>query len=221
MITINLLAPGKRRPVGLTPGTIAAIGSIAFIILMVVVASVYLTTRVASLNRQISDTNKQLDALRPIAQEVNRLDQTLKSLEIRQAALKELLGKQLPAAESLEAIKSVIPSDVWLVNVATQQGGHNVLFDGYTFTYKSVARFMVALRDSERFRNIDLTATQKDKVGDREVVKFQVTGELVGAPAKTGDAPRGPDPAAQGAPARAAQSDPSLRHALSNIGDAR
>ena len=49
----------------------------------------------------------------------------------------------------------------------------------YTFTFKSVARFMVALKDSDRFRNIDLTSTQKEKIGERDVVKFQVTGELV------------------------------------------
>jgi Tfp pilus assembly protein PilN len=206
MITINLLAPGKRRPVGLTTGTIAAIASIAAVILVFVAASVYLTSRVASLHRQMTDVSRQIEGLRPIAAEVARLDQMVKSLETRQIALRELLGRQLPAAESLEAIKRVIPSDVWLVNVATQSNGHNVLFDGYTFTYKSVARFMVALRDSDRFRNIDLTSTSKDRVGDREVVKFQVTGELAGEP-KAGDAPARP-----GIPAL---------HASSRIGDPR
>jgi len=221
MITINLLAPGKRRPVGLTPGTIAVIGAVAAVILVFVVASVYLSSRAASLRRQTNDVSREIERLRPIAQEVNRLEQLLKNLEVRQAALKDLLGKQLPAAESLEAIKTVIPSDVWLINVSTQ-AGHNVLFDGYTFTYKSVARFMIALRDSDRFRNIDLTSTQKDKVGEREVVKFQVTGELTGGPAKTGEVPRGPDPAAQSAPVKAvpavAQAD---RYALPKTGDVR
>lgn len=213
MITINLLAPGRRARQGPAPATLAAIGSLAAIVLVFIGASVYLGSRVGSLHRQLTDVNRQLDTLRPIAQQVQRLDQMIKSLEARQNALKDLLGKQLPASASLQAIKSVIPTDVWLINVTTQQGGHNILFDGYTFTYKSVARFMVALKDSDRFRNIDLTSTQKDKVGEREVVKFQVTGELTSGPAKTGDAP--------GRPPVPEQRDPSIRQAASPIGGSR
>jgi Tfp pilus assembly protein PilN len=203
MITINLLAPGKRRAAGPTPGMIAAIGGLAVLIVLLAVVSLYLGSRVSSLHAQLTNVNKQLDALRPIAQEVQRLDGIVRSLEDRQARLKTLLAVQLPASQSLDAIKSVIPSDVWLVNVTTQGAGHNVLFDGYTFTYKSVARFMVALRDTDRFRNVDLTSTTKDKVGDREVVKFQVTGELIPGPAKAEEPLPG---------------DPSLRHASSISG---
>ncbi len=154
--------------------------------LVVILAAfaLYLGNRVSSLHGQLTNVNKQLDTLRPVAQEVQRLDSLVRSLEDRQGRLKTLLAMQLPASSSLEAIKAVIPSDVWLVNVTTQGGGHNVLFDGYTFTYKSVARFMLALRDTDRFRNVDLTSTSKDRVGEREVVKFQITGELITGPAK-------------------------------------
>lgn len=221
MITINLLAPGKRRPKGPAPGTILAVGSIAAIVLVFAVVGVVLNARVASLHRQLNDVNKQIDTLRPIAQQVERMMATLSSLETRQEALKKLLGTQLPASESLQALKTVIPTDVWLTNVTTQQGGHSVLFDGYTFTYKSVARFMVALKASDRFRNIDLTATQTDRIGEREVVKFQVTGELSGAPTKTGDIPRRLGAVAQGTSEPDAQRDPSLASAAAKIGDSR
>jgi Tfp pilus assembly protein PilN len=210
MIKINLLAPGRRRAAGPAPGTLLAIGSIVAIVVILGLVGVYLGSRVASLHGQIKATDKKLEQLRPIAIQVQELDAKVRSLEVRQAELKRLLGMQLPASQSLEAIKNVIPRDVWLVNVTTQQQGHNVLFDGYTFTYKAVARFMVALRDSERFRNVDLTSTQKDKVGDREVVKFQITTELIGGPAKSGAAPWRPETPAQG--------DPSRRHAASLVG---
>jgi Tfp pilus assembly protein PilN len=184
MITINLLAPGKRRPAGPTPGTVAAIGGVVALVVILAAFSLYLGSRVSSLHGQLASVNKQLDTLRPVALEVQRLDTLVRNLEDRQTRLKMLLATQLPATSSLEAIKAVIPSDVWLVNVTTQGGGHNVLFDGYTFTYKSVARFMVALRDTDRFRNVDLSSTSKDRVGERDVVKFQITGELITGPAK-------------------------------------
>jgi len=175
----------------------------AALIVILAAFSLYLGSRAASLHNQLNNVNKQLDTLRPVAQEVQRLDTIVRNLEDRQTRLKALLAMQLPASQSLEAIKSVIPSDVWLVNVSTQGGGHNVLFDGYTFTFKSVARFMIALRDTDRFRNVDLTSTSKDRLGEREVVKFQITGELIAGPAKAENLTPG---------------DPWLRHASSIAG---
>jgi Tfp pilus assembly protein PilN len=194
MITINLLAPGKRRPPAPTPGTALAVGSLLAMAVVFGIVTVILSSRGVMLHRQVASVNRELDSLRPVAQEVSRLEALVRNLEQRQNALRTLLATQLPASQSLDAIKAVIPSDVWLVNVTTQQSGRNVLFDGYTFSYRSVARFMIALRDSDRFRNIDLTSTGKDKVGDREVVKFQVTGELVPGAAKTkARAPEAPE----------------------------
>ncbi len=212
MININLLAPGRRRPAGPSRETYIAAGAVAAVVLVLIAASVILSNRAASLHRQLADVNRQLIVLRPVALQVQTLDQTLSALERRQEDLKRLLAKQLPASQSLRAIKTVIPSDVWLVTVSTQ-AGHNVLFDGYTFTYKSVARFMLALRDSDRFQNVDLTSTTKDKVGDREVVKFQITGELVGTQ-KPGAGPVRPE-----GPAGSAPSDSTLPRAATRTGD--
>ena len=210
MININLLAPGRRRAPGPSRETLIAAASVGAIILVLIVVSVLLSSRAASLHRQLADVNRQLAALRPVALQVQALDRQVSALETRQAQLKGLLARQLPASQSLQAIKTVIPGDVWLVTMTTQ-GGHNVLFDGFTFTYKSVARFMVALRDSARFQNVDLTSTAKDRVGEREVVKFQITGELAGTPPKSGLAPRQPD--------GPAPTDSTLPRAATKIGD--
>ena len=178
MITINLLAPGRRRPVGPAPGTMLAFLATAAVVGLLIMVTIFLGTKAGSLHRQLNDVNKKMEALRPIAQEVERLEQTLRRLQDRQTVLRTLLSRQLPATDSLRALRTVIPQDVWLIDLATS-GARGVVFDGYTFTFKSVARFMVALKDSDRFRNIDLTSTQKEKIGERDVVKFQVTGELV------------------------------------------
>lgn len=209
MININLLAPGRRRPAGPSRETLIAAVSVGAIVLVLIVASVVLSNRAASLHRQLADVNRQLAALRPVALQVQALERTLSSLETRQAELKRLLGRQLPASQSLQAIKSVIPTDVWLVTMSTQ-AGHNVVFDGFTFTYKSVARFMVALRDSARFQNVDLASTAKDRVGEREVVKFQITGELAGT-SKSGAIP--------GNPAGSAPDEPAIPRAATRSGD--
>jgi Tfp pilus assembly protein PilN len=210
MITINLLAPGKRRATRVAPGAIFPVLGFGVLIVVLVLFSIYLSDQAASVRAQINAVNKQLEALGPITQEVQRLEQTIATLKARQTQLNQLLAMQLPASVSLEAIKTVIPRDVWLTNVATQEG-RNIVFDGYTFSYKSVARFMVALRESGRFQNIDLTSTQKDHIGLREVVRFSVTGDLTGGPAKSGSRPVGPTGPRQG--------DPSFGHHPFGTGD--
>jgi len=197
MITINLLAPGRRRPVGPAPSTMLAFLATAAVVGVLIMVTIFLGTRAGALHRQLNDVNKKMEALRPIAQEVDRLEQTLRRLQDRQAVLQALLSRQLPATDSLKALRTVIPQDVWLIDLATS-GARGVVFDGYTFTYKSVARFMVALKESDRFRNIDLTSTQKEKIGERDVVKFQVTGELAPPAARGASSVPGPDLAGGG-----------------------
>lgn len=197
MITINLLAPGKRRPARVPAGPVFGLLVFGIVAAGLVMLGIYLGDRTASARAQLAGVQKKLDQLAPVVAEVKQLEQAVATLQARQAALKQLLSVQLPASESLEAIKTVIPRDVWLVNVSTQ-GGRSVAFDGYTFSYKSVARFMVALRESGRFRNIDLASTQKDHLGQREVVKFSVTGELLAG--KAGIVPGGPAAPRRGEP---------------------
>jgi Tfp pilus assembly protein PilN len=210
MITINLLAPGRRRPTRVATGAVFPILGFGILALVLVAFTIYLSDQAASTRAQLNAVNKQLEALGPVTQQVQKLEQTIATLKARQAQLNQLLAMQLPASLSLEALKTVIPRDVWLINVATQEG-RGVLFDGYTFSYKSVARFMVALRESGRFQNIDLTSTQKDHIGPREVVKFSVTGELMGGPAKSGVSPMGPAGPRRG--------DPSFGHSPLSTGD--
>jgi len=179
MITINLLAPGKRRrvagpkaPVSILP-VLVVVG--VAVLLFVVGAGLY--SKVSRLQHQLVDLNTEVQKLRPIADQVHQLEGEQRALGQRLGVLQQLLGTQLPAYEALEAMRGVIPKDVWLVGMTTS-GTKGVVFEGYTFSYKSVARFMVDLADSEKFRNVDLTSTQRDRVQDRDVVKFQITGEL-------------------------------------------
>lgn len=177
MITINLLAPTRRARPALSPLTVAAVAIPVALLGTLLAWTVALDRHVAQLRHDLGATTQQIAELRPLVQQVEALDRTVVRMRQRQAILQQLLGTQLPATAFLEAVRAVIPRDAWLVNVTTL-GTRRVTFDGYTFTYRSVAQFMVDLQDSARFQNVDLASTQKDKIGDREVVKFQVTGDL-------------------------------------------
>ena len=104
MITINLLAPGKRRPTRLAPTGILPILGIGAVVFVLVMFSIYLSDRAASTRAQLNAVNKQLEALGPVTQQVQKLEQTIATLKARQGQLNQLLAMQLPASLSLEAL---------------------------------------------------------------------------------------------------------------------
>ncbi len=180
MITINLAeAPRRRR--GLPPATTVAVAAMAATVLLLTVWSIVLVARVAHLHHELDDAAREIGRLRPVAQQVAELDRIAGLMRRRQGLLQQLLATRMPASEALEGIREMIPQSVWLTGV-TMDAKRKVTLSGYTFSYPSVAHFMVELRGSSRFRNIDLTSTEKATIAERQVVKFEITGELRAAP---------------------------------------
>ena len=54
MITINLLAPGRRRPIGPAPGVMLAFLATAAVVGLLIVVTIFLGTRLGALHRQLA-----------------------------------------------------------------------------------------------------------------------------------------------------------------------
>ena len=189
MFTINLLAsPGPRRPTDVRRLTARA-AVIAIAIVALAVWGAVLIAHVNHLRRDLAKATQEAAQLRPIAQQVQELKRTAERVRTRRGLLQQLLATQMPASQFLEAVRAVVPHDVWLTSVTA--GTSDVTLEGYTFSYPSVARFMVALGESGNIRNIDLATSQRETVADSEVLKFRITGDLIVLPSVTShqDAP--------------------------------
>src|SRR5207253_11328361 len=114
--------PQNPRPPRPPPPATPPLLGIPAVISLLVMFSIYLSDRAASTRAQLNAVNKQLEALGPVTQQVQRLEQTIATLKARQGQLSELLAMQLPASVSLDALKTVIPRDVWVTSVTTQEG---------------------------------------------------------------------------------------------------
>jgi len=181
-IRINLLAPERKVR---RPPNVLAIGLVVLAVLVVVLAvwTVSLQSRVAALRGQVAEVQADVDRLRPQAAEVERMRARLAALERREKLLQELFAQQIPAAEAVNELAAVIPQDSWITEFAVQ-GGRTVQVSGITTASNvSLARFMVNLEDSTFFRNVDLSVSERQRIGDREVVRFSLTAELEGRPA--------------------------------------
>jgi len=181
MITINLLAPSRRRlPERNVLGLAAAVVAGALIIFLAIY-SVALGNHTRQLRAQYDEVSTQVETLAPVARQVDQLDATARTMRARQAVLQQLLATQVPVSEALETIRGMVPHDVWLVDVQTSSGSRDLVVDGYTFSYKTVARFMQNLSSSPQLQNIDLRSTQRDTIGSHTVIKFQISGDISSA----------------------------------------
>lgn len=177
MFTINLLAPpGLRRPVGVHRRT-ARVAVVAIVVVALAVWGVVLRAHVDHLRSDLAKGAQEMAQLRSMAQQIQDLKRNAERMRTRRVMLQQLLATQMPASRVLETIRSVVPHDVWLTSVTA--GTSDVAVEGYTFSYPSVARFMVELGESGGVRNIDLVMSQRETVAESEVLKFRITGDLV------------------------------------------
>ncbi len=190
-IRINLLAPERRR--ARRRPSVLVVGLVLLVALVVVLAvwTAQLQGRVAALRGEVAAVQADVDRLRPQAAEVERMRAQLAAVERRESLLRQLFAGQIPAAETINELAALIPRDSWLTEFAVQ-GGRTVQLAGVTTASNvSLAAFMVNLERSTFFRNVDLSVSERQRIGDREVVRFNLTAELETAPAPQAPAPGG------------------------------
>ncbi|GBD30449.1 hypothetical protein HRbin32_01554 [bacterium HR32] len=181
-IRINLLAPERRVR---RPPNVLAIGLVVLLILAIGLAAwtVSLQNKVAGLRAEVAAAQADVERLRPQAAEVERMRARLAAVERREKLLQELFAGQIPASEAVNELAAVIPQDSWITEFAVQ-GGRTVQVSGVTTASNvSLAAFMVNLENSTYFRNVDLSVSERQRIGEREVVRFNLTAELEGRPA--------------------------------------
>lgn len=181
MIRINLLAPERRRrrrigPVGIGLLVLAAVA------LVLAVVAIVLQSRIADMRSRLEATNAEIERLRPEALEVERMKRAVDALRRRETLIRQFFASQIPAAEAILDLSLAIPRDTWITQF-TVQGGRAVQVDGLTaLDNESVALFMVNLDQAPHFRNVDLSVSERQRIGPRDVMRFSITAELEGSP---------------------------------------
>ncbi|MER3455820.1 MAG: hypothetical protein C4303_00995 [candidate division GAL15 bacterium] len=189
-IRINLLAPERRVR---KPPSPLAVGLVILAVLVAVLGvwTVSLQGRTSALRSQTAQVQAEVDQLRAQAAEVERMRARLQAVQRREELLRQLFAGQVPAAEAVAELASAIPQDSWITEFALQ-GGRTVQLSGLTTASNvSLAAFMVNLERSRLFRNVDLSVSERQRIGEREVVRFSLSAELERS---TGPAPSQPTP---------------------------
>lgn len=179
MIKINLLPRERvRRGAAFAPRALAVL-VVGVLAVVVVFSTLYLNARNRRVEAELARVNQQIEELRP---KVARVEELRRRIEV--ARRKEQLLRQLEALRVnwdavLDEVRTVMPRDVWLTSVEMRDVGGALIFNGYAMSYEAVARFMVSLEESEMFLNVDMTASQKTKIANRNVINFTVLMNLI------------------------------------------
>ncbi len=186
MIHINLLPRVPRRRL---PGRqFLEVGLPLVVVVLAVVASFVLFSRNDGLERRLADTNKEIADLQPTVARVLELDRQIAVMRDKEKVIASLLNQQLPAASVLNDFRLLIPKEVWTTSLSVPEPS-SLNVEGLALNYYAVAKLMDNLAAGQMFRLVDLTLVQLDRIGPREVVKFQITARLQKPQAVGGERP--------------------------------
>ncbi|MGQ0568522.1 MAG: PilN domain-containing protein [Armatimonadota bacterium] len=183
MIRINLLPRVPRRRL---PGRqFIEIGLPLLTLALIIVMGALIYSQNSALERDIAAANKEIADLQPTVARVLELDRQISVLREKEKVILDLIGQQLPAASVLNEIRLLIPKDVWVTSMNVPEPSA-LTIEGLALNYHAVAQLMDNLAAGQLFRVVDLTLAQVDRVGVREVVRYNVTARILKPQAQGG-----------------------------------
>ncbi|HDP69221.1 MAG TPA: hypothetical protein ENN38_00200 [Actinobacteria bacterium] len=137
----------------------------------------------ASLNWKIGQEENALEKIKVEQQKVNAEITKYKIYEERQAELQRrqnilntALANEIAWDKFLNEVSMVIPGNVWLVSMNLDSG--SIAYQGYTFDFPSVAKWLIRLDEIKPLKNIWLGGASKTDLEGHEVIQFDSTSHL-------------------------------------------
>jgi type IV pilus assembly protein PilN len=160
MIRLNLLplketerALGRRQRLSLI-----ALGATVAVLFMVV-PFIIQGRRLAALDAQIDELNREIQQFNAQVKEVHDLDKLKKEVEAKLRVIQDLNSKRRGPSRVLDDLSSATPDNLWLIDFNEAAGQATVI--GMALDNETIARFMRQLQDSPYFFGVDLVETSR------------------------------------------------------------
>lgn len=185
MIRINLAPDAKRRRVGFTLPTLPAFNlGWLFLIVYVVAAGGLgawwwtLSGEESTLTQEIDKKNKELAQLKATLGQGANVKAQVEELRKRLAVLEVLTKGQARPIVLVDAFANMIPKDLWITGI--EDRNQVLRISGSAFSTTAVADFMQNLRNSGKFKDVDITISRRDLARPSPLVTFEVTCRFEG-----------------------------------------
>ena len=160
MIRLNLLplketerAVGRRQQMSLV-----ALG-VAIALLIIIVPFLIQGRRLATLDNQIEQLNKEIQQFNAQVKEVHELDHLKKEVQTKLQIIQDLNRKRIGPSHVLDDLSAATPENLWLIDFSENNG--QATLTGLALDNETIARFMRQLQDSPYFYAVDLVETSR------------------------------------------------------------
>ena len=178
MIKINLLPAHPRRRFGIALPTLPGLGLLfgaLYAVAIVLVGGYWflLSTEGRSLTTEIARLEAETARHTAAIAEGTRFKKEKEDLERRVALIDLIARNQARPIYLMDALADTVPQDIWLTSVEEKEQVLKIA--GSAFSTTAVADLMSNLKNSGKFRDVDLIVSKQDLAKTPRVVTFEVT----------------------------------------------
>jgi Tfp pilus assembly protein PilN len=179
MIRINLLGVARPAAKPAAPPT-AARQALIFVGALIVAFGIvgffyrYWSSQIDELNKRYAEEKREADRLAQIRAENQRYLQQREQLERRINTIQELQNNRVGPVDFMAALGNMVnrTNDLYLLRVSPQ--GDRIVIQGQSNSVNSIANFITALKQSNRFQDVQLRQYFEDDQYNRLSFKFNI-----------------------------------------------
>lgn len=174
MIRINLLPfRAERKKENVRRQVSLFLLSLILVLIVLVYYNFNLSSKISSLNEQITNTKTELNRYNEINKEIAKIKKNLEILRKKMAVIEQLEADRHAPVQLMDTLTQVlIAKRMWLTKLEVKDKLINI--NGIALDNKTVADFMVRLQNSGLFDNVSLKTLQRKAVQKSNLKSFQI-----------------------------------------------
>ena len=174
MLRINLLPVRQLKKRANARNQIISFATLVVFLLLILGAVAFLqSTKLNSLESQISKLRTEKQKYAPILKEMQRLEKAKQDLENKIGVIKKLKQDSATTVHILDEVANKVDSKrMWLKSL--KQEGTSLTLAGVALDNRTVAQFMDALKESPYINGVNLSDASLAKISGRNLKSFSL-----------------------------------------------
>ena len=154
------------------------LGSLAILAVLGVILATHFSQagKIKRTNREIIVTDKKIEELREVEEQVNEFKRKNQELERRIQIIADLEKKRSGPLYVMDSLSNAIPDRSWINEFKSK--GSGATLTGVAWNEFTVADFMRELQKSNYYKNVRLKLIEKATISSLPLRKFEITSTL-------------------------------------------
>lgn len=188
MIRINLAPEGTRRrrrvglgfSISLPAFNLGWLFGIVYLVALLGIGGYWWTLKLTEsrLRTEIDVAKKEIEVLKVQIGQENKMKEMAAELRKRIAVIETLTKNQARTIQLVDTFANAVPPDLWIT--AMEEKNAALKISGAAASAVAVSNFMTNLRNSGKFKDIDIVVSRQDLARATPQVTFEVTCRFEG-----------------------------------------